>query len=46
MPLNDASRLVPTITPLAFPGRGFFASLDGNGDVGASDLLANWGPCP
>lgn len=20
--------------------------LDGNGGVGASDLLANWGPCP
>ena len=36
------------MTPPAFTGRGFFASLDGNGNVGLSDLLAllaNWGIC-
>ena len=47
--MSGLRRIRLTITPPAFLGRGFLASLDGNGNVGPSDLLAllaNSGPCP
>ena len=46
MSVSDASRLVLTTIPSAFTGRGFLASLDGNGNVGFGDILevlSNWG---
>ena len=47
--MSDLRRIRFTITPPAFLGRGFLASLNANCSVGGTDLLAllvNRGPCP
>ena len=43
MSVTGPRRRIASITPPGCTGRGFLASLDGNGSVGASDLLAEGG---